>query len=109
MFGLFKRSKKYTNIKVHNFNEAVMENDSVIIDVRSESEQSSGKIPGSKLINVSRPDFAQKVSKLNKDKSYYLYCRSGFRSAKACKIMYDLGFEKVYNLSGGIMAWNRNK
>ncbi|MEQ8358155.1 MAG: rhodanese-like domain-containing protein [Cytophagales bacterium] len=109
MFGLFKKQKKYSSIKASEFNKVVKNNDSVIIDVRSESEQKSGKIPGSILVNVSRPDFAQKVSNMDKNKSYYLYCRSGFRSAKACGIMYDLGFEKVYNLSGGIMAWNRSK
>ncbi len=108
MFGLFKRTKKYTSLKVHEFNKAIKEPNSVIIDVRSESEQSSGKVPGSKLINVSRPDFADKISKLDKEKSYYLYCQAGFRSAKACNIMYDQGFEKVYNLSGGIAAWKRN-
>ncbi len=109
MFGLFKRQKKYNSIKAEEFNEAVKNKDSVIIDVRNETEQKSGKIPGSILVNVSRPDFAQKVSEMDKEKSYYLYCRSGFRSAKACGIMHELGFERVYNLSGGILAWNKSK
>jgi rhodanese-related sulfurtransferase len=35
-----------------------------------------------------------------------VYCRSGARSAKACEIMNELGFENAYNLLGGILAWN---
>ena len=40
---------------------------------------------------------------MNKDKTYFVYCRSGNRSGQACKLMGDLGFKNLYNLSGGIM------
>ena len=45
------------------------------------------------------------IEKLNKDKSYYVYCRTGVRSANSCQLMNELGFDKVYNLIGGIVEW----
>ena len=49
--------------------------------------------------------FIYKLEELDKTKTYYVYCRSGARSGQACKIMSELGFEKAYNLVGGILAW----
>lgn len=51
------------------------------------------------------PGFKKQIQNLPKGKAYYLYCRSGNRSGHACDIMADLGFEKVYNLAGGIVSW----
>ena len=109
MFGLFKKDKRYKNIGVSELKRRLGEPNSVVLDVRSESELSEGSVPGYKMINVSRPDFAEKVSKLDKDKTYFVYCRAGGRSAKACKMMADLGFENLHNVRGGILAWNIRK
>jgi len=49
--------------------------------------------------------FPAKVMDLDKTKSYYVYCRSGGRSASACQFMDKQGLT-VYNLLGGIQAWN---
>jgi len=49
--------------------------------------------------------FLEEVSKLDKSKNYYIYCRSGNRSGQACDIMEQLGFETTYNLEGGFMQW----
>ena len=43
---------------------------------------------------------------LDKSKNYYVYCRSGARSAKACEIMNSIGFENAYNLLGGFLEWD---
>ena len=107
MFGLFSKTKKYKNLNAAEFKAGIGSSSAVIIDVRSQSEVERGSIPGRKVINVSRPDFVNLVDKLDKSKSYYLYCRSGMRSAHACRLMYDLGFRDLYNLRGGIIAWNR--
>ena len=49
--------------------------------------------------------FIDELKQLNKNKSYYVYCRSGGRSAQACAVMQQLGFRKTYNLIGGFSQW----
>ena len=51
------------------------------------------------------PGFIDKVNVLDKNKFYYVYCRSGARSAQAVQLMRDLGFSETYNLIGGILKW----
>ncbi|HAS44776.1 MAG TPA: rhodanese-like domain-containing protein [Microscillaceae bacterium] len=77
-----------------------------LIDVRSPGEFQSGHISKAKNINVMAPGFKSQIEALDKTKTYYVYCRSGMRSARACKIMAKSGFENVHNLKGGVMAWS---
>jgi rhodanese-related sulfurtransferase len=79
----------------------------VILDVRTENECNDGIIADSINIDFYEGQgFIQKLETLDKSKKYYLYCRSGVRSAKACEIMESLGFDYTYNLEGGILGWN---
>lgn len=81
--------------------------DAVILDVRTEEETENGIIEGAKVIDIYQGQgFIDEVEKLDKDKNYYVYCRSGARSAQACALMGQLGFETTYNLLGGYMAWS---
>ena len=50
-------------------------------------------------------DFVSALEALNKEKTYFVYCRSGNRSAQACNYMTTKGF-KTYNLMNGIMGWD---
>ena len=80
---------------------------SVILDVRTEDEYNNGIISNAINIDINKGQyFIQELEKLDKTKNYYVYCRSGIRSAKACEIMNQLGFENAYNLMGGIIEWN---
>ena len=80
--------------------------DAHIIDVRTEPEWQDGIIPNAQLLDIYRAEeFMAALEGLDKSKSYYLYCRSGARSGQACMIMQSRGFEKVYNLSGGVLEW----
>ena len=79
----------------------------VIVDVRTEDEFNDGFIPGAINIDIYKGQgFIYRVEELDKTKNYYVYCRSGMRSAKACEIMNQLGFENAYNLTGGIIEWD---
>ena len=79
----------------------------VILDVRTEDECNQGVIPDSINIDIYEGQaFLEKLESLDKSKNYYVYCRSGARSAKACEAMSNLGFENAYNLLGGIIEWN---
>ena len=100
----------YENISVKEFKDKITElPDAVILDVRTEQELNEGQVPNHTMINFLSPDFAENVEKLDKDKTYLLYCRSGGRSEKACQLMENMGFAKLYNLLGGIQAWNQSE
>ena len=77
----------------------------ILIDVRTPAEVQQGMIPGAVPIDYNSPDFKSKISKLDKSKPYFVYCAAGGRSSKAVNLMEEMGFKKVYNLSGGITAW----
>ena len=80
--------------------------EAVILDVRTEEEFESGYIPNAKNIDLRMgPGFIDEINNLEKNKSYYVYCRSGARSAQAVQLMRDLGFNETYNLLGGILDW----
>ncbi len=81
----------------------------IILDVRTPDEISEGYIANMKSIDFFEGQlFLEEISKLDKTKNYYIYCRSGNRSGQACDIMEQLGFENTYNLEGGFMNWTGN-
>jgi rhodanese-related sulfurtransferase len=78
----------------------------VILDVRTEDECSEGIIPNAMMIDIYKGQgFIYQVEELDKTKNYYVYCKAGGRSAQACAIMNQLGFENTFNLEGGFMQW----
>ena len=86
--------------------QLLFEKNAVILDVRTVQEFETSRIPNSKNIDFYNPQkFLQEIEKLDKDNSYYVYCRTGIRSANSCQLMSELGFKKVYNLLGGIVKW----
>lgn len=79
----------------------------VIIDVRTPEEFAQGHIKGAKNINFLDADFTNEIKRLDSNKEYLIYCRSGTRSAKAQKVMEANGVAKIYNLDGGYNAWQK--
>ena len=78
----------------------------VIIDVRTEDECEEGIIPNAINIDIFKGQgFIDEIETLDKSKNYYVYCKAGSRSAQACAVMNQLGFESTYNLTGGFMNW----
>ncbi|NJN40897.1 MAG: rhodanese-like domain-containing protein [Flammeovirgaceae bacterium] len=78
----------------------------VLIDVRTPGEVASGTINGSLNINYNSSQFNTEIANLDKNKTYFLFCRSGARSGAACKMMAKMGYT-AYNLDNGIGAWPR--
>ncbi len=78
---------------------AAIDNGATVVDVRTPAEYESGNVEGALNIDVSAPDFVERVSELPKDDTYVVYCRSGNRSAAAISIMEDLGFTNL--IDGG--------
>ncbi|WP_179343982.1 rhodanese-like domain-containing protein [Winogradskyella ursingii] len=82
------------------------DNNSTILDVRTQEEVDEGIIPNAKHIDIYKGQgFIDEIEKLDKSKNYYVYCRSGNRSGQACALMNQLGFENAYNLQGGMNEW----
>ena len=80
--------------------------ESVILDVRTEEEFESGYIKGALNMDIrGGADFLASIESLDKSKSYFVYCRSGARSGQACQLMSQMGFSALYNLDGGVLAW----
>lgn len=78
-----------------------------LIDVRTPEEHSVNPIPNSLNINYLGEGFWDKVEELDTSKTYLIYCQTGRRSLRACTLMKNGGFgkNKVYNLDGGMAAW----
>jgi len=76
-----------------------------LVDVRTPEEVADGTIPGSIHFDFYAEDFKEKLSALNKDIPVYVFCRSGRRSGEAATIMEEMGFTRVYDLDGGVVAW----
>ena len=95
----------FTNLDVAAFKEKMKEPGVVILDVRTPEETAQGKIAGAEEINFYADNFESEIDKLDRDKTYLVYCRSGNRSSKTCKLMASKGFKKCYNLVGGYNAW----
>ena len=81
----------------------------IIIDVRTPQEEVEGIIENAININIMDKDFPKKITGLEKGKNYYVFCRSGGRSASACEFMEENGYSNTFNLIGGINAWNNLK
>lgn len=78
----------------------------VVLDVRTDAEVAEGIIPNAVHIDIYKGQgFLEEVEKLDKSKNYYVYCKAGGRSAQACAVMNQLGFEQTYNLVGGFSEW----
>lgn len=73
-----------------------------LIDVREVDEVQTGHIPGITHISLGLLEF--RVHELDKNKPYFMVCRSGGRSGKATQYLQDLGFD-VTNMTGGMLAW----
>ncbi|PWK18242.1 rhodanese-like domain-containing protein [Xanthomarina spongicola] len=80
--------------------------DACVLDVRTEDEVEEGLIPNAIHIDIYLgQEFLDKIEALDKSKNYYVYCRSGGRSAQACAIMNQLGYTNTFNLLGGFSEW----
>jgi len=98
-------ASKISLISASELNKA---NDQILlIDVRTPGEFASGHIENSINIDYKSNDFKDLIGKLDPNQEVYVYCKVGGRSGRSAKIMRDMGFEKIYDLKGGINAWEK--
>lgn len=77
-----------------------------VIDVRTPKEFQSGHINGAVNLHIYDKDFTERLEHLDKNKTVYVYCKAGGRSAEAVEAMKSKGFIHVVELDGGMDAWN---
>lgn len=96
----------FKNAPIAELTQLKNEKKAIVIDVRTPAEWQQGVIAGADLfIDYNGANFKQQIAKLDKSKTYIIYCRSGGRSAGASQVMSDAGFKNVINMQGGISSW----
>ena len=94
-------------LNVESFKEVVVGKDVQLVDVRTPDEYNAGKIDDAINIDYFDQDnFKSAFEKLDKNKPVYLYCRSGHRSHESAVLLEEMGFNKIYDLEGGYVAWS---
>jgi phage shock protein E len=83
------------------------EPNAVILDVRTPEEVSAGVIPGARVLDFHASDFATRIGQLDKNKTYFVYCKAGGRSNRTVELMKGSGFKHVHELEGGYTAWTK--
>ncbi|NCT18279.1 MAG: thioredoxin [Flavobacteriaceae bacterium CG18_big_fil_WC_8_21_14_2_50_34_36] len=99
------QNKSIQNITPEQMQDALLEENIQVLDVRTPEEFNESFIKKSQNICVTQDDFKEKVKQLDKNKPVYLYCKSGIRSAKAAKILKEMGFKEIYTMQGGVDLW----
>lgn len=101
MSGTFSDTKRGGDIAPQNALEQISEHPGIIIDVRTPEEFAQGRLArANQRIDFMAEDFETLAGELDRDQTYYVYCRSGNRSGKAMKWMQENGFDEVYNIGG---------
>ena len=77
----------------------------IIIDVRTPQEFANEHIENALNLDYYSEKFRDELNKLDKEKTYLIYCRGGNRSGKALSMMKELAFREVYNMLGGVIQW----
>jgi rhodanese-related sulfurtransferase len=101
-----RASKSFNNIGVAEFEKLRSQKTNVVLDVRTPKEFAAGHIPGAVNIDFNSADFVKKVTALDTNKTYLVHCAVGGRSAKACDKL-SQQFPHLYNLEGGMKAWEK--
>jgi rhodanese-related sulfurtransferase len=79
--------------------------DFVLLDVRTPNEYREEHLQGAVSIDFLSGSFRQDLERLERGKTYLVYCRTGNRSGKAVSTMKELRFPNVLHMSGGILKW----
>ncbi len=93
------KEKHITEVSQNELDEVVL------VDVRTPGEFNAGHLDKAMNIDWLGESFSAEFEKIEKNKTIYLYCRSGKRSADATKFLDSLGYKNVVNLEGGYIAW----
>ena len=96
-----------SSLSAAEFEKNISNNENVqVLDVRTPGEYFSGHIKNALQADWNyKPEFDRRIAFIDKGKPVYVYCLAGGRSAAAAEKMRNMGYQQVYELSGGINAW----
>ena len=99
-------TRQYTPISAADAGDRLHDGRTWFLDVRTPAELRHGQIPGALHIPVTQlkgrlDELGERVG----EAPVVVYCHSGLRSARAAHVLTRSGFSEVYNLRGGVMAW----
>ncbi len=99
---------KYQSVEPYDFHlKYLISEPALILDVRMPFEYRHNRIKDA--INApSSKDLNMAADTISRDCALFLYCTDDYRSKRAAELCCELGFKKVYNLEGGIMAWRKD-
>lgn len=99
---------KIENVDAATFKKMIDEKKSVLIDLRTNDElKNKGFIKGAKQIDWLAKDSETQITKLDKKKTYLIYCAGGGRSGDCAEFMKAKGFKHVVNLEKGFEDWKK--
>jgi rhodanese-related sulfurtransferase len=103
--GLGSRLRGFKELNAQQAVQLLNHSNALMLDVREDSEYKDGHIIDALHIPLGK--LGERMGELEKfrEKSIIVSCRSGHRSSNACAKLRKSGFETVYNLKGGVMAW----
>lgn len=100
-----EKLRGYSSVSPAESTQMINHDDALILDVRENNEYSTGHIINSVHIPLSSLKTRMNDIEKYKTKKVIVACRSGHRSSQACTNLKKEGFEQVFNLGGGVMAW----
>ena len=101
-----KAQNEKFDLSVTDFDAKIKQDSTaLIIDVRTPEEFIKGHLENAVNYNWNGNEFDQQIAKLDKSKAVFVYCLSGGRSSSAANKMRSIGFQKVYEMGGGMMKW----
>lgn len=105
---LFACQDNAISLNPKEFNAALSDPNIQLIDVRTPGEFASEHIKNATNIDINGESFDSEIDKLDKNKPVYVYCLSGGRSSSAAKILKSKGFNNIFELKGGVLAWTKD-
>ncbi len=103
--GKAQQEPTVNKVDANTFEQLSNEENVQLVDVRTPQEFDQGHLKGAQNINFHDAAFRAKIQSLDTTQPVLVYCGVGGRSAKAAQIMNELGFVNIYDLQGGIKAW----
>ena len=104
---VFATSKGFVWVEPKEYERLRSTGEAVVLDVRTPTEFAAGHVPGAVNLDLNSSEFTNRTAAMDRSRTYLINCTAGVRGAKACDILHRLQFQNLFNLDGGLAAWER--